>query len=81
MPRPRRLYYAYQVKHQYLLSLLPPDAPVRPSLKFESLSELTEFVRRKKALVYWWPPLSQQLLNESRRLGLSNFDAASMPMT
>ncbi len=57
----RRLYYGWHdhVKNVIRLSLYPPDAPVRPSLELGSKEEAEAYAERKRADVYWWPPLSR----------------------
>jgi hypothetical protein len=65
--RSPRLYYGwYDQPHQvYRLSLYPPDAPVRPSLRFPKRADLMDVVKRKRGEVMWWPPLTQKQMSES----------------
>lgn len=55
-----RLYYAwFDHKDQaFRLSLYPADAPVRPSIAFQTKAEVNALVERRKARVMWWPPLA-----------------------
>ena len=55
------LYGRYDPKkREYLLSRLPPDAPVRPSVLIsEQKNDIVDYARRKHADVYWWPVLEQ----------------------
>lgn len=56
-----RLYYGWfdPTAKMFRLSLLPPDAPVRPSLPFPSKSEAMALAQRKRATIMWWPPLTR----------------------
>ncbi len=40
-----------------MVSQLPPDAPVRPAVVYESLADVSEMISRKRAKIMWWPPL------------------------
>lgn len=44
---------------RYMVSRYPADAPVRPSIPFESLSEVNRMLLQKKATIMWWPELTQ----------------------
>jgi len=59
----RRTFYAWfdPKKREYRLSLYPADAPVRPSVAFETRSDLEEAVERKRGRLLWWPepPMEQ----------------------
>lgn len=60
--RRRILYYGWFDRRArvYRISLLPPDAPVRPSLAFESRAELAAVLERKRWDVMWLPPLTEE---------------------
>lgn len=47
-----------QTRQEWRLSQYPPDAPVRPSVKFPDKNTLLKFAERKRATVLWWPPLT-----------------------
>lgn len=49
----------------FRVSLYPPDAPVRPSGRFETLAEVTALIERKRGNILWWPPLPTTLLRAS----------------
>jgi hypothetical protein len=55
----KRQFFAWfdPEKREYRLSLYPADAPVRPSLQFESREDLEAIVERKRGRLMWWPPL------------------------
>lgn len=59
----RRLLFGWfdAGKASFWISQYPPDAPVRPSLEFEMKDDLEAFLKRKKADVYWWPPLPDKV--------------------
>lgn len=60
--RPRRLLYGWRVADkEYRLSLYPADAPVRPSIAFESIADVNAWCERKRADVMWWPPLPDDI--------------------
>jgi hypothetical protein len=42
---------------QLRLSAFPPDAPVRPSVEISSVEAAQALAERKRADIYWWPPL------------------------
>ena len=48
---------------QFRLSRFPQDAPVRPSILFDTMAEVMEYRDRKKASILWWPPLPQEATN------------------
>lgn len=57
----RQLFAWYdQSKQEWRLSRFPPDAPVRPSLVFESMLKLTEYAQSRRAEVHWHPPLTME---------------------
>ena len=60
----RPQYYGwYDQRNQvYRLSQSPPDSPRRPSKAYQSLAELMLAAERKRAKVYWWPPLTREQL-------------------
>jgi hypothetical protein len=55
----RRQYYGWLDPRDniYRVSLYPADAPVRPSVEFETLGEVLAMINRKRAQIMWWPPL------------------------
>lgn len=55
----RRKFYAWLDRrlNVYRLSLLPPDAPVRPSIQFETKAEIMTYAEKKRADLMWYPPL------------------------
>lgn len=57
----RRLYYGwYDLKAQnFRLSAYPPDSPVRPSVTIETKADVMAIIEKKRADIYWWPPLPQ----------------------
>ena len=57
----RRQYYGWfdRMRNEWRLSLLPPDAPVRPSKAFLSKGEVAAFIQRKRCTVLWYPPLTR----------------------
>lgn len=60
--RKRHLFYGWYDPNQkeYRVSRYPADAPCRPSISFENLSEVTDMLRRRRAEIMWWPPLPQE---------------------
>lgn len=60
--RVRRLYYGWydQKTQTFRVSLMPPDAPVRPSIPFEGRMEIVEMVRKRRADILWSPPLTKE---------------------
>lgn len=59
MPRPRRQFFGWYdpTTREFLISLYPPDAPVRPALRLDSMSQVETFREKKRADILWWPPL------------------------
>jgi hypothetical protein len=57
-----RQYFGWYKPDGFHLSLYPADAPVRPSLKLDTLDDVKAFTRRKRAEVLWWPPLPDEML-------------------
>jgi hypothetical protein len=55
----QQLYGWHDPAKGYLVSQYPPDAPVRPAIVLETLSEVTAMVDRRKAKILWWPPLPE----------------------
>jgi hypothetical protein len=55
----KRQYFGWldAEKHTFRVSLYPPDAPVRPSVEIETKDEVMALIERKRASIYWWPPL------------------------
>lgn len=45
-------------RNTYMVSRYPADAPVRPSIPFETLSEVNQMLLQRKATIMWWPPLT-----------------------
>jgi hypothetical protein len=60
----RPQYYGWyeQKTKEYRMSRFPPDATARPSLKFQTLAELTAALEQRRAQIYWWPPLTENQL-------------------
>ena len=63
MGRVRVQYFGWFKDGAFFLSLYPADAPVRPSLRLESPEELAAFLKRRRAEVFWWPPLPNGVFN------------------
>lgn len=56
MKRQRQYFGSYDpVTEVYLLSKLPPDAPVRNTKAYRELSELKAEVERRKGQIVWSP--------------------------
>lgn len=54
----RRLYGWHDAKKNvFRVSWWPADAPVRPSIEIETKAEVDAMAKRKRADVFWWPPL------------------------
>lgn len=60
MIRQRLFGWFDQKTGTFRISRYPPDAPVRPSAEFATKAQVTEAMRRKRADVYWWPPLARE---------------------
>ena len=60
MPLPRRRFYGWHDpdRNEYRLSDWPPDAPVRPSSGFDTEEELAAYLKRRRGVVDWFPPLA-----------------------
>jgi hypothetical protein len=60
--RIRKVYYGWfdARSNQFRISRLPPDAPVRPSVAYDSRSEVVAVIERKRAELLWIPPLTQE---------------------
>ena len=69
MMRKRQLFYGWHDERMevFRLSREPPDAPVRPSIAFDTKSEVDQFAERKRADVMWFPPLHSHHLQERKR--------------
>ena len=59
--RIRRRYYGWLKNDRFYLSLLPPDAPVRPSVSYESFEEVRALLSRRSVEILWWPPLPDKI--------------------
>ena len=59
MRRKRDFYGWHDSIKGFLVSRLPPDAPVRPAEVYESAGEVMVMIERRKARIYWWPPLAE----------------------
>lgn len=55
----KRVFYAWYdtALGAFRVSLLPPDAPVRPSAVLPSRADVMALATRKRATVHWWPPV------------------------
>jgi hypothetical protein len=54
----RRLYYGWMTKDgTFRVSAYPPDSPVRPSVVIQTKAEVVAMIEKKRADIYWWPPL------------------------
>jgi hypothetical protein len=53
----QRQYFGWydSTQQDYLLSKLPPDAPVRKATAFKELAELKANLERRRGRVYWDP--------------------------
>jgi hypothetical protein len=58
--RPHKLIYAWRDEEarNFRVSLLPPDAPVRPSVAVAEKADVMAIAEKKRATVFWWPVLS-----------------------
>ena len=58
MKKPRLLYAWHDsVTRVFRISTIPPDGVIRPSIPFDTKAEALEYAERKRASLYWWPPL------------------------
>lgn len=73
--RIRQRYYGWLKDGAFFLSLSPADAPVRPSLRLETMEEVLAFLKRRRGEVLWWPPLPDQVHAEYQ----SEFSNAPKP--
>jgi hypothetical protein len=48
-------------KREFRLSLYPADAPIRPSIALPTREDAENFAERKRATIYWWPPLPYEV--------------------
>lgn len=55
--RIRRQYFGWFKDDAFFLSQVPPDAPVRPSVRIETSAEITALMARRGVEILWWPPL------------------------
>jgi len=57
----RTLFAWYDAKavasERFRVSLFPADAPVRPSVAVADKKTVLQMAEKKRAQVYWWPPL------------------------
>jgi hypothetical protein len=53
----RRQYFGWYSQGAFYLSHYPADAPVRPSLKLDTVDEVKALLERKRGSVLWSPPL------------------------
>jgi hypothetical protein len=63
----KRLYYGWldPKTGSFRVSRYPPDAPVRPSAEFSTKADVMSAMQRKRAEIYWWPPLPEELSDEN----------------
>jgi hypothetical protein len=54
-----RLIYASQEQGRYMVTIEPPDAPVRPCIECETRAEVEALAKRRRARIVWWPPLAK----------------------
>lgn len=57
----RRHYFGWLKNNRFHLSLLPPDAPVRPSVAIDSVDEVRALLARRGVEVLWSPPLPDEI--------------------
>jgi hypothetical protein len=67
LSRIRITYFGWLAPDGFHLSLYPADAPVRPNLTLDSIEEVREFARRKRADVLWHPPLPDEIARHARQ--------------
>lgn len=57
----RRKYFGWYRKGAFFLSHQPPDAPVRPCARYETVDEIRALLGRRGVEVLWWPPLPDEV--------------------
>ena len=58
----RRRYYGWMKDGRFFLSQQPPDAPVRPSVSYDTIEEIKALLAsRRRIEIYWWPPLPDKV--------------------
>lgn len=67
----RKLYFGWwdMKSLAFRISLYPPDSPVRPSLAIDSMAEVKALLERKRADVFWSPPLPADEVIERAQAG------------
>lgn len=65
----RRQYFGWLKDDRFFLSLYPPDAPVRPSISFDTADEVKALLSSRRRIdVYWWPPLPDAIHAEIQKV-------------
>ena len=60
--RIKRRYYGWLKNDRFHLSLLPPDAPVRPCISYDSSDEIRALLSSRRGMeILWWPPLPDKI--------------------
>jgi hypothetical protein len=63
----RRKYFGWFKDDAFFFSHQPPDAPVRPCAKYQSIDEVKALLRRRGVEVFWWPPLPDDIHAEIQK--------------
>lgn len=54
----RREFFGWRDREgKFHVSRYPADAPVRPSITFDTIEDVDALMVKKRARVHWWPPL------------------------
>jgi hypothetical protein len=61
-PLIKRQYFGWLKNNRFYLSAYPPDAPVRPSIQFETVDEVKALLSSQRRIeILWSPPLPDAL--------------------
>lgn len=64
----RRRYFGWFKNDRFYLSALPPDAPVRPSVTYDTVDEIRALLIGRRGIeIYWSPPLPDKIDAELRK--------------
>jgi hypothetical protein len=63
----RRQYFGWFKQDVFFLSQQPPDAPIRPSIRIETIDEVKALLARRGVEILWWPPLPDKIHAEIQK--------------
>lgn len=57
----KRQFFGWYEDGAFFLSYQPPDAVIRPCVRYETADEIKSLLSRRGVSIYWSPPLPDKL--------------------